>query len=43
MIKQNIFTFGCSFTKDNYQQTWADILAGSNNLNLINCAERGAG
>jgi hypothetical protein len=43
MTKKNMFVFGCSFTKDNYQQTWADILADTCNLNLINCAERGAG
>ena len=43
MIKRNIFTFGCSFTKDNYQQTWANILADKYDLNLVNCAERGAG
>lgn len=41
--KTNLFVFGCSFTKDNYQKTWADLLAEEYNLVLINCAERGAG
>lgn len=40
---KNLATFGCSFTKDNYQQTWADILKDRFGLNLINHAERGAG
>jgi hypothetical protein len=43
MTSRNIFVFGCSFTKDNYQQTWADLLAEDLGLNLINAAERGAG
>lgn len=38
-----IFTFGCSFTKDNYQQTWADLLAERYCLQLLNRAERGCG
>jgi hypothetical protein len=43
MPKKNIFAFGCSFTKDNHQQTWADLVAAEFNLTLNNCAERGAG
>ena len=39
----NLFVFGCSFTKDNYQKTWADLVAQYYNLTLHNCAERGAG
>lgn len=38
-----LFTFGCSFTRDNYQQTWADLLAAKYNLRLTNQAERGCG
>lgn len=38
-----LVTFGCSFTKDNYQKTWADILAARLDLPLDNRAERGAG
>ena len=38
-----MFVFGCSFTKDNYQKTWADLIADDYHLNLINCAERGSG
>jgi hypothetical protein len=40
---RNLYTFGCSYTKDNYQKTWADLLAEDFNCNLHNCAERGAG
>lgn len=40
---KNLFTFGCSFTKDNYQPTWANYVAESYNLKLHNFAERGAG
>ena len=43
MSKPNLFAFGCSFTKDNYQQTWADLLAQDLDCNLHNFAERGAG
>jgi hypothetical protein len=43
MLSKNIFAFGCSFTKDNYQETWADLVAKDYNLKLVNCAERGAG
>jgi len=39
----NLFTFGCSFTKDNYQKTWADITAENLGVKLINRAERGSG
>jgi hypothetical protein len=42
MVK-NLYTFGCSYTKDNYQQTWADLLAQDHGWNLYNYAERGAG
>jgi hypothetical protein len=38
-----LFTFGCSFTKDNYQKTWADITAEHLDVELINRAERGSG
>lgn len=38
-----LFTFGCSYTLDNYQDTWADILAHDYNFELHNLAERGAG
>lgn len=40
---RNLYTFGCSYTKDNYQKTWADLLAEDFNCNLHNCAERAAG
>ena len=40
---KKLFTFGCSFTKDNYHDTWADLLAQDLNLELHNHAERGAG
>jgi hypothetical protein len=43
MFKKNLYVFGCSFTKDNFQKIWADLVAENYNLNLINCAERGAG
>lgn len=43
MVRKKLFVFGCSFTKDNYQKTWADLVADTHNLDLINCAERGAG
>lgn len=36
-------TFGCSLTKDNYQDVWPDILASKLNVELNNYAERGAG
>lgn len=36
-------TFGCSFTLDNYQKTWANFLAEQKKLQLINCGARGAG
>jgi hypothetical protein len=42
MIKK-LFTFGCSFTRDNYQKTWADLLAEKFDLELHNYAERGCG
>jgi hypothetical protein len=42
MIKK-IYTFGCSFTKDNYQKTWADLLSDRLQALLENRAERGAG
>jgi len=38
-----LFAFGCSYTKDNYQDTWADLVAQDYNLTLHNFAERGAG
>lgn len=38
-----LFTFGCSYTIDNYQSTWADLLSRQFDLELFNRAERGAG
>lgn len=43
MKLKNLFVFGCSFTKDNYQDTWANLVAYDHSLTLHNCAERGAG
>jgi hypothetical protein len=43
MKLDNLFVFGCSLTKDNYQDTWADLIAQDYGLTLHNCAERGAG
>lgn len=40
---KTLVTAGCSFTKDNYQQTWADYLANSIGYTLNNVAARGAG
>lgn len=42
-MKKKILTIGCSFTKDNYQLTWADYLANNLDMNLDNIAARGAG
>jgi len=42
MIK-SLYTFGCSFTRDNYQPTWADLVADHYDLELHNRAERGCG
>lgn len=38
-----LVVFGCSLTKDNFIDTWADLLAKKLNMPLINHAERGAG
>jgi hypothetical protein len=38
-----LYTFGCSWTKDNYQETWANLCAQEYGLELSNFAERGAG
>jgi len=38
-----LVTFGCSFTKDNYQGTWADLVSTDIGVPLLNHAERGAG
>ena len=38
-----LLTAGCSFTKDNFQFTWADYLAKKINCELINAGARGAG
>lgn len=43
MKLNTLFAFGCSLTKDNYQDTWADLVAQDYDLTLHNCAERGAG
>jgi hypothetical protein len=40
---QRLLVFGCSLTKDNYIDTWADIISKDLNLPLYNFAERGAG
>jgi len=40
---QKLFVFGCSLTKDNYIDTWADILSRLLRMTLVNGAERGAG
>jgi hypothetical protein len=39
----DLITFGCSFTRDNYQATWANVLASELGLTLDNRAERGSG
>jgi hypothetical protein len=39
----DLITFGCSFTRDNYQGTWANVLAVELGLTLDNRAERGSG
>lgn len=41
--KKTLLVSGCSFTKDNYQETWADYLAEHLDYDLINVAGRGAG
>lgn len=38
-----LITLGCSYTRDNYQDTWADLLAKDHGFELHNLAERGAG
>jgi hypothetical protein len=38
-----LLTAGCSFTKDNYQKTWAEYLASGLQATLTNVAARGAG
>lgn len=38
-----VYTFGCSFSRDNYQQVWSDIISELLGMKLVNCAERGAG
>jgi hypothetical protein len=40
---QRLIVFGCSLTKDNHIDTWADFLSEELKLNLTNLAERGAG
>lgn len=40
---KRLVVFGCSLTKDNYIDTWADIISKDLNLPLCNFAERGAG
>jgi len=42
-MKKRLLTVGCSFTKDNYQKTWADYLAEEIDYDLTNIAARGAG
>jgi hypothetical protein len=43
MVMKKILTAGCSFTKDNYQKTWANYLADELGYLLHNIAARGAG
>lgn len=43
MAIDSLVTFGCSITKDHYQQTWADLLSQDLGCTLTNNAERGAG
>lgn len=38
-----MLVYGCSLTKDNYIDTWADLLATDLGCQLMNYAERGAG
>ena len=40
---QKLVAYGCSLTKDNFIDTWADLLAKQWKVPLMNCAERGAG
>ena len=40
---QEIVVYGCSLTKDNYIDTWADQLSNILDCRLVNYAERGAG
>jgi hypothetical protein len=42
-MNKRLLTAGCSFTKDNYQKTWADYLADKIEYDLTNIAARGAG
>ena len=40
---QHLVVFGCSLTKDNFIDTWADVLSKKMQIPLVNHAERGAG
>lgn len=40
---QRLVVFGCSLTKDNFIDTWADVLSKNLQIELVNLAERGAG
>jgi hypothetical protein len=40
---QRLVVFGCSLTKDNFIDTWADLLSNKLGIPLFNHAERGAG
>jgi hypothetical protein len=42
-MHKKLLTAGCSFTKDNYQKTWAIYLAEELGYELTNIAARGAG
>lgn len=42
-MSQKLLVFGCSLTKDNFIDTWADLLADRLSISLNNNAERGAG
>lgn len=40
---KKLYTFGCSLSRDNYQQVWGDMLSQQLGIELVNRAERGAG
>lgn len=42
-MRSKLLVAGCSFTKDNYQRTWADYLAMHLDMDLSNIGARGAG
>jgi hypothetical protein len=42
-MTKKLIACGCSFTIDNYQNTWPNFLSEELNVELINIAARGAG